>query len=104
MPLLVFYLRNMKQIKFNEPKNREDIENTIIAALKYDEVVSNGITAELWFAANGIQGDVCRRIIFSANVSVWNEEMQGEEIYNVVIIEYYVDSGSVDSVYSYLII
>jgi hypothetical protein len=93
----------MKQIKFNNVKSREDIETTILAALKYDELVDNDEAAEQWFKDAGMEGDVHHNVILSTHVRVWNEEMQGEETYNVIVKEHYIDSGSVDYVYSYSI-
>lgn len=93
----------MKQIKFNNPKSYEDIEATILEVLKYDELVDNDAAAEQWFKDAEMEGDVHHNVILSTHVSVWNEEMQGEEVYSVIVKEHYIDSGSVDYLYSYAI-
>ena len=91
----------MKQIKFNECKSYEDIENTILNALEYEEVVENDNAADQWFKDAEMEGEVRHNVIVSTEVSIWNEEMQGEEFYHVIVKEHYIDSGSVDYVYSY---
>ena len=91
----------MKQIQFAECKSVEDIENTIKNALQYDEVVENEEAARQWFKDAEIEGDVISRDIVNTRVSIWNEEMTGEEEYTVRVYEHYVDPGSVDYVYSY---
>jgi len=93
----------MKQIQFAECKSVEDIENTIKNALQYDEVVENEEAARQWFKDAEIEGDVISRDIVNTRVSIWNEEMNGEEEYTVRVYEHYVDPGSVDYVYSYTI-
>ena len=93
----------MKQIQFAECKSVEDIKNTIKNALQYDEVVENEEAARQWFKDAEIEGDVISRDIVNTRVSVWNEEMNGEEEYTVRVYEHYVDPGSVDYVYSYTI-
>ena len=93
----------MKQITFANCKSYEDIEAAILAALEYDELVDNEAAARQWFKDAGIEGDVISRDIVNTRVSVWNEEMQGEEEYSVRVYEHYVDSGSVNYVYSYTI-
>lgn len=93
----------MKQIKFAECKSYEDIENTIMNALQYDEVVENEEAARQWFKDAEIEGDVISRDIVNTRVSIWNEEMNGEEEYTVRVYEHYVDPCSVDYVYSYTI-
>ena len=93
----------MKQIQFAECKSVEDVENTIKNALQYDEVVENEEAARQWFKDAEIEGDVISRDIVNTRVSIWNEEMNGEEEYTVRVYEHYVDPGSVDYVYSYTI-
>ena len=93
----------MKTIKFNECKSYEDIENTIIEALKYDTVVENDSEAEKFFAEAGLEGEVSHNVIISTRVSIWNEEYNGEEEYSVIVTEHYTDSGRDDYVYSYSI-
>ena len=90
-----------KNIIFNGCKSYEDIEAIVLSTLKYDEVVDDETVARQWFNGAGIDGDITSREVVNANVSIWNEEMNGEELYNVRIFEYYVDSGSSDYVYSY---
>jgi hypothetical protein len=93
----------MKKLQFNECKSYEDIEAAILAALEYDELVDDDAAAEQWFKDAEMEGDVHHNVIVSTHVSVWNEEHQGEEEYTVRIYEHYVDPGSVDYVYSYVI-
>ena len=93
----------MKKLQFNECKSYEDIEATILAALEYDELVDDDAAAEQWFKDAEMEGDVHHNVIVSTHVSVWNEEMQGEETHSVIVKEHYIDSGSVDYVYSYSI-
>lgn len=93
----------MKNLTFNECKSYEEIENTILKALEYDEVVENDEAAEQWFKDAEIEGDVTHRVIVSTHVSIWNEEMQGEEEFSVIVKEHFTDPGSVDYVYSYSI-
>lgn len=93
----------MKKIQFNEVKSYEDIENAIKNALQYDEVVADDAAAEKWFKDAEIEGEVTHRVIVSTEVSFWNEEMQGEEFYSVIVKEHFTDPGSVDYVYSYSI-
>ena len=92
-----------KNITFSDCKSQEDIEAKILAALEYDELVDNEAGARQWFKDAGIEGDVISRDIVNTRVSIWNEEHQGEEEYTVRIYEHYVDPGSVDYVYSYVI-
>lgn len=92
-----------KNITFSECKSEEDIEATILAALKYDELVDNEEGARQWFKVIGLEGDVYSHVLVNTRVSIWNEEMKGEEVYTVRIYEHYVDSSSVDYVYSYVI-
>ena len=57
--------------------------------------------AEQWFKDAEMDGDVISRDVVNTQVSIWNEEMNGEELYRVRIYEHYIDPGSVDYVYSY---
>ena len=93
----------MKQIKFNECKSYKDIENAILNALQYDEVAENDEAARQWFKDAEMEGDVTTHVIVSTHVSIWNEEMNGEEVFSVVVKEHFVDAGSDDYVYSYAI-
>ena len=93
----------MKDLVFNNCKSEEDIRATIENALEYDTVVENDEAARQWFKDAGIDGDVTAHIIVSTHVSVWNEEQQGEETFYVIVKEHYVDAGSNDYVYSYII-
>ena len=93
----------MNAINFLNCKSYEDIENAIKNALKYKEVVADDEAAEEYFRDCGIEGEVCHRTIESKQVTIWNEDHQGEEVYQVTIAEHYVDSGSNDYVYSYSI-
>lgn len=93
----------MKQIKFNECKSCEDIENTIQKTLQYDTVVENEAAAQQWFKDAELDGKVISHNIVNTRVSIWNEEMQGEEEYTVRVYEHYIDPGSMDYVYSYSI-
>lgn len=93
----------MKQITFENCKNYEEIEAAILAALEYDELVDNVAAARQWFKNIGIEGDVYTLNIVNTRVSVWNEQMQGEEVYSVRVYEHYVDLGARDYVYSYTI-
>ena len=92
-----------KNITFSDCKSYEDIKTKILAALEYDELVDDEEAARQWFKDAGIEGDVISRDIVNTRVSIWNEEMNGEEEYTVRIYEHYVDPGSVDYVYSYVI-
>ena len=94
----------MKNLSFSGCKSREDIEATIKAALEYDTVADSDDAAEQWFKDAGFDGDVTNRVCVSTAVSIWNEKEQGEEEYNVVVKEHFVDSGSDDYVYSYSIL
>lgn len=96
-------MANLKQIKFNNLRNYEDIDVAVKAALKFEELVENDAAAEQWFKAAGMSGTVLHNIILSTQVSVWDENMQGEETYKILIKEHYIDPGSMDYVYSYLI-
>lgn len=91
----------MKSLNFQNCNSYEDIENVIKNALQYDEVVENDAAAEQWFKDAEMEGDVHHNVIVSTHVSTWNEEMQGEEEFSVIVKEHYIDSGSVDYVYSY---
>ena len=93
----------MKQLVFSSCKSEEDIRTTIEDALEYDTVVENEEAARQWFKDAGIDGDVTTNVILSAHVGVWNEEQQGEEAFDVIVKEHYVDAGSCDYVYSYSI-
>lgn len=93
----------MKQITFANCTRYEDIEAAIHAALEYDVLVENEAAARQWFKTAGIEGDVISCDIVNTCVSVWNEEMNGEEKYSIRVIEHYVDSGSADYVYSCVI-
>lgn len=93
----------MKQLVFNNCKSEEDIRAIIEKALEYDTVVENDEAACQWFKDAGINGDVTTQVIASTNVSVWNEEQQGEETFDVIVKEHFVDAGSTDYVYSYII-
>ena len=93
----------MKDLVFNNCKSEEEVRATIEDALKYDTVVENDDAARQWFMDAGIDGDVTTHVIASTSVSVWNEEYQGEETFNVIVKEHYVESGSDDYVYSYSI-
>lgn len=90
-----------KYITFYDCKSVQDIEKTINDALEYDEVVKNEEEAQQWFKAAEMDGELISRDILNTCVSIWNEEMKGEEIYRVVIYEHYIDPGSMDYVYSY---
>ena len=92
-----------KNISFSECKSYEDIEAVCLAALEYDELVDDRNGAEQWFKDAEMEGDVISRDVVNTRVSIWNEEMNGEEEYTVRIYEHYVDPGSVDYVYSYII-
>lgn len=92
-----------KNITFSDCKSYEDIEAKILAALEYDELVDDEAAARQWFKDAGMEGDVISRDIVNTRVSIWNEEHQGEEEYTVRVYEHYVDPGSVDYVYSYVI-
>lgn len=92
-----------KNITFSNCKSHEDIESKILAALEYNELVDDEAAARQWFRDAGIEGDVISRDIVNTRVSIWNEEMNSEEEYTVRIYEHYVDPGSVDYVYSYVI-
>ena len=93
----------MKQITFANCKSYEDIENAIVEALQYDTIVDDEKAAEAYFRECEMEGDVISRDIVNTRVSVWNEEMNGEEEYSVRVYEHYIDPGSVDYVYSYSI-
>lgn len=90
-----------KNITFSECKSYEDIEAVCLAALEYDELVDDRKGAEQWFKDAEMDGDVISRDVVNTQVSIWNEEMNGEELYSVRIYEHYIDPGSVDYVYSY---
>jgi len=90
-----------KNITFSNCKSYEDIEATILAALEYDELVDDEAGARQWFKDAEMDGDVISRDVVNTQVSIWNEEMNGEELYRVRIYEHYIDPGSVDYVYSY---
>ena len=92
-----------KNLTFSDRKSYEDIDAKILAALEYDELVDDEATACQWFKNAGIEGEVISRDTWNTRVSIWNEEMNGEEEYTVRIYEHYVDPGSVDYVYSYVI-
>ena len=92
-----------KNITFSNCKSYEDIEATVLAALEYDELVDDEAAARQWFKDAEMDGDVISRDIVNTQVSIWNEEMNGEELYRVRIYEHYIDPGSVDYVYSYII-
>lgn len=93
----------MKNLVFSNCKSEEDIRAIIEKALEYDTVVENDEAARQWFKDAGIDGDVTAHIIVSTHVSVWNEEQQGEETFDVIVKEHFVDAGSEDYVYSYSI-
>lgn len=93
----------MKKIQFNEVKSYEDIEKAIQDALEYDEVVENEEAARQWFKDAGIEGEVISRDIANYRLPVWNDEMDGEEWFEVRVYEHYVEPGSSDYVYSYII-
>ena len=93
----------MKQIQFAECKSVEDIENTIKNALQYETIVEDDAAAEQWFKDAEMEGEVLHHVEISTHVSIWNEEMNGEECYSVIVKEHYIDSGSDDYVYSYSI-
>lgn len=91
----------MKNLIFNNCKSYEEIEAAILEALENDDLVDGDAAAERWFNDIGWEGDVCHRVIVSTHVSVWNEKLLGEEIYGVIVKEHFIDSGSVNYVYSY---
>lgn len=93
----------MKNLVLSNCKSEEDIRATIEKALEYDTVVENDEAARQWFKDAGIDGDVTTHVIASTHVSVWNEEQQGEETFDVIVNEHFVDAGSDDYVYSYII-
>ena len=93
----------MKNLDFKCCISKEDIRTTIEDALKYDTVVEDDEAARQWFKDAGIDGDVTTNVILSSHVGVWNEEQQGEEAFDVIVKEHYVDAGSCDYVYSYII-
>lgn len=93
----------MKQITFDKCKSYEDIENAIVEALQYDTIVDDEKAAEAYFRECEMEGEVISRDIVNTRVSIWNEEMNGEEEYSVRVYEHYIDPGSVDYVYSYSI-
>lgn len=94
----------MKKLVFENCKSKEDIRDTILTALEYDNVVDNDEDAEQFFRDAEMEGDVHHNVIVSTNVSIWNEEMNGEEFYQVIVKEHYIDSGSDDYVYSFKVV
>lgn len=93
----------MRKVSFKGCKSQEEIEARIKESLKYETVAENEEAAEQWFAENfGSSSDEVRQeTVQSENVSVWNEEMNGEEVYHVCIAAHYIDPGSVDYIYTY---
>ena len=93
----------MKKIQFNNVKSREDIERIITDALQYETIVDDEAAAQAYFRECEMDGDVISRDIVNTRVSIWNEENESEEEYTVRVYEHYIDSGSMDYVYSYII-
>ena len=92
-----------KNITFSNCKSYEDLEATVLAALKYDELVDDEAAARQWFKAAEIEGDVISRDVVNTRVCICNENMNGEVEFTIHIYEHYVDPGSIDYVYSYII-
>lgn len=90
----------MKKLVFDNCKSEEDIRNAILTALGNDCIVYSDEDAEQWFKDAEMEGDVLHHVIVSTSVHVWNEEMQGEESYQVTVTEHYIDSAG-DYVYSF---
>jgi len=89
---------------FSKCECYEDIVTVIERSLEDDGPVEcSDEQAEQWFRDAGMEGEVTHRVIVSTHVSVWNDEAQGEETYNVIVKEHFIDPGSVDYVYSYSI-
>lgn len=91
----------MKTITLKNCKSREDIESVILSSLEYENVVKDSAEARAWFSEAAIDGDVHSNDVVNEVVSVWDGELSAEELYRVIVTEYYVDSGSNDYVYSY---
>ena len=96
--------RSMKKFDFTKCRNEADIRMAILRALENDNLVLNDEEAEAFFREDGFDGEMTTRTIVSEQVSIWNEEMNGEEVYNVIVREHYIDSGSSDYFYSFDII
>lgn len=95
--------RTKNKLQFDNVKSVEEIKAIIEDALQYDNLVENKQEAEQFFRDAEMEGDMITRDVISTTVSIWNEEMQGEEVYDVRVREHYIDPGSVDYVYSYSI-
>lgn len=91
------------KFQFGNCKSKEDIKNVIENVLEYENIVADDNDAAQWFKDADIEGDVTTHVILSTHVSVWNEEYEGEEMFNVIVKEHFVDAGSDDYVYSYMI-
>ena len=91
----------MKKLVFNECHSEADIRNTILTALGNEVVVANEEEAKDFFKEQELDGNVTTNVIVSTHVSIWNDEMNGEEVYHVIVKEHFVDAGSNDYVYSF---
>lgn len=94
----------MKRFDFTKCRNEADIRSVILTALENEIVVSSDEDARTFFKEQAFDGEVTTRTIVSEQVSIWNEEMNGEEVYNVMVWEHYTDPGSFDYVYTFDII
>ncbi len=92
----------MEKINFFDCKNEQEIEARIAEALKYKTVVAPE-DVESWFSDAGIEGHIFESIELDEDVSIWDEEHQGEVVWHVRICSHYVDAGSDDYIYSYTI-
>ena len=99
--------RIKQSFNFTDCKSDDDIKAVIEKDLKYEGIIVDGDEqAEEWFRKyrNVERGDeVTHRDIVNTQVSVWNDEMQGEETYSVRVTEHYTDPGADDYIYSYSI-
>lgn len=92
-----------KDLDFSGCKTAKDIEDAVLKCLRYCEVVDGFDGAKEYFQDCGIYGDVCEHLEYSKEVSIYDEEANGEHIIKAMIYSYYVDAGSNDYVYSYIV-
>lgn len=93
----------MLNLNFENCKSRQDIITTVERALAHVNLVANGSAALLYFRRAGFVGVMKTRVILGFLVSVWDENHNGWEDLRVEIFEHFVDAGSDDYCYSYVI-
>lgn len=91
----------MKTIKFNKCVSINDIEELIRQTLIGETIVANDEEAERMFKELWPDRKVYHNVAVRAEVSIYNEEYNGNEVYRAVIVEHYVASDSTNAVYSY---